>query len=71
MKRQVDYHEVIVKFVVRPREVQRAVDGYPAVRAIRGKRQQLAALVEAGIGKNDMNGLDVEDLEISIDGKAT
>lgn len=69
MKREVDYHEVTVRFVVAKREARRAVLGFQAARSQGGGSvKQLGVIVAAGIGGNEMNCLDVEDLEIEIDG---
>jgi hypothetical protein len=65
MKKEVEYHEVTVTFVVSEREAQRVTEE-TSTRAVRDK---LAQMITNAISDNATNSMDVEDVVVAIDGK--
>lgn len=65
MKREVEYHEVQVSFVVSARDAKRAT----AKAKKNDVRTALSQLIYDALTGNDTNTLDIEDVRLSIDGR--
>lgn len=63
MKREVDYHEVEIRFVVTHREVKRITSGE------KNRLATLAMMLRIALVGKDVNGLDAEDVVVKIDGR--
>lgn len=65
MKREVDYHEVNLKFIVTHREAKRVTDRSKSSDV----RARLAEMLASVITDNGMNVLDAEEITVTIDGR--
>ena len=80
MKREVEFHEVVVSFLVRKDSAMEAASIFSQLRdsvslakreSFNSKKRRgvLAVVVGMGIGGDDMNCLEYEELAITVDGE--